>query len=59
FGILPHPAKTNNPADLNQEPKEGGGLQGGSANAYDLPGVYIPDAQIANSLEKPKSSDEV
>lgn len=59
FGILPHPATTNNPADLDSEPKEHGGLQGGSANAYNTPGPHVPDQATAQGLEQPKSREEV
>jgi hypothetical protein len=59
FGILPHPAKTNNPADLISEPEQHGGLQGAGANAYNTPGPHIPDSKTAEGLEKPKTRDEV
>jgi hypothetical protein len=59
FGILPHPAKTNNPADLQSDPKEHGGLQGAGANAYTARGPHVPSQEIAEGLEKPKTRDEV
>lgn len=59
FNILPHPATTNNPSDLNSEPKEHGGLQSASANAYNTPGPHVPDKAVAEGLEQPKSREEV
>lgn len=59
FGILPHPAKTNNPSDLNSEPATQGGLQSASANAYNARGPHVPTEDVAEGLEKPKSRDEV
>ncbi|KAI9633172.1 uncharacterized protein MKK02DRAFT_39148 [Dioszegia hungarica] len=59
FNILPHPAKTNNPSDLNSEPAAHGGLQSAGANAYTAKGPHVPSADIANSLEQPKSREEL
>ncbi|OWZ59922.1 hypothetical protein AYX14_01404 [Cryptococcus neoformans] len=59
FNILPHPAKTNNPADLTGEPAEHGGLQSASANAYNAKPPYIPNKEIAEGLEKPKTREEL
>jgi hypothetical protein len=59
FNILPHPAKTNNPSDLNSEPATHGGLQSASANAYNARGPHVPAAEVAEGLEKPKGRDEV
>lgn len=59
FNILPHPAKTNNPADLAGDPGEHGGLQSSSANAFNAKPPYIPSKEIAEGLEKPKTREEV
>ncbi|WVQ94194.1 hypothetical protein IAU59_001272 [Kwoniella sp. CBS 9459] len=59
FNILPHPAKTNNPSDLNSEPGEQGGLQSASANAYNARGPHIPSEQTMQGLEQPKSREEL
>lgn len=59
FNILPHPAKTNNPADLIAEPGTQGGLQSASANAYNAKGPHVPSEEIAKGLEAPKSREEV
>jgi len=58
FNILPHPAKTNNPADL-ADPEEHGGLQSASANAYNARGPHVPSKEIAEGLEQPKSREEL
>ncbi|WVO16018.1 hypothetical protein L204_103683 [Cryptococcus depauperatus] len=52
FNILPHPANTNNPADLNNDPGQHGGLQAVAASAYNAKGPHIPSGPIAESLEK-------
>ncbi|KAK1921377.1 hypothetical protein DB88DRAFT_500543 [Papiliotrema laurentii] len=59
FNILPHPAKTNNPADLIAEPGTQGGLQSASANAYNAKGPHVPSEEIAKGLEAPKSREEL
>ncbi|KAK8844724.1 hypothetical protein IAR55_006574 [Kwoniella newhampshirensis] len=59
FNILPHPAKTNNPADLQDEPATHGGLQSASANAYNARGPHVPSKEIAEGLEQPKTRDEL
>lgn len=58
FGILPHPAKTNNPADL-QDPATQGGLQSSGTNVFNAKGPHVPSQEIAQGLEAPKSRDEV
>lgn len=58
FTIQPHPAKTNDPRDLQRE-LAGGGSQGGAANVFNTPGLNVPSAQVAEGLEKPKSREEV
>ncbi|KAL7420367.1 hypothetical protein Q5752_005337 [Cryptotrichosporon argae] len=59
FSILPHPAKTNNPADLQSEPGAHGGLQAAGASAYNAKGPYVPSQAIAEGLEQPKSREEL
>lgn len=58
FTIQPHPAKTNDPRDLQRE-LAGGGPQTGAANAFNTPGIAIPSNEQAQNLEKPKSREEV
>jgi len=62
FSIQPHPAKTNDPADLNPNPapQPGGGLQSSQAyQAHHATGPFIPDQQMMASLEQPKTREEL
>ncbi|KAJ9114253.1 hypothetical protein QFC22_005705 [Naganishia vaughanmartiniae] len=64
FTIQPHPAKTNNPADLTQDPSGGGGLLGTNPNALvggvaTGPGLQVLSDEQARGLEKPKGREEV
>ena len=59
FNILPHPAKTNNPADLDSEPAAHGGLQSAGMNAYNAKGPHVVSDEVAKGLEEPKSREEV
>ncbi|TRM63073.1 hypothetical protein BD626DRAFT_457258 [Schizophyllum amplum] len=59
FNILPHPAKSNDPADLNP-PHQGGGLRSnpiqGALHARD---PYVPPPHIRNNMPEPKGRDEL
>ncbi|KZT25881.1 hypothetical protein NEOLEDRAFT_1132881 [Neolentinus lepideus HHB14362 ss-1] len=59
FNIQPHPAKTNDPRDL-EPPQPGGGLNSkpeyGALHARD---PYVPSEEIKNSLPQPASRDEL
>jgi len=56
FNILPHPAKSNNP----DAPGASEGLRNiPAAAAFNVPGPFIPTQQMANSLEKPLSREEL
>ncbi|KAF9044441.1 hypothetical protein BJ165DRAFT_1405257 [Panaeolus papilionaceus] len=60
FNILPHPAKTNDPADL--QPGQGGGIKYGSGGVFDAfnnPGPVIPDKQMQSNLPQPLSREEL
>ncbi|ORX35058.1 hypothetical protein BD324DRAFT_633767 [Kockovaella imperatae] len=59
FNILPHPAKTNNPADLVSDPAGQGGLQGSGPNAFNAKEPHIPSQAVAQGLEQPKTRDEL
>ncbi|GHJ86962.1 hypothetical protein NliqN6_3364 [Naganishia liquefaciens] len=62
FSIQPHPAKTNNPADLGQDPSQGSsGLVGSNPNAMAStgPGIQVLTDEQARGLEKPKSREEL
>ncbi|OAX36389.1 hypothetical protein K503DRAFT_654825, partial [Rhizopogon vinicolor AM-OR11-026] len=60
FNILPHPAQSNDPADLVGGPRLGAGL--GSkpeVHAYHARDPHVPSQEILNSLEAPKSREEL
>ncbi|KAJ9092424.1 hypothetical protein QFC21_006806 [Naganishia friedmannii] len=64
FTIQPHPAKTNNPADLTQDPSGRGGLLGTNPNALvggvaTGPGLQVLSDEQARGLEKPKGREEL
>ncbi|KAJ8508584.1 hypothetical protein ONZ45_g9148 [Pleurotus djamor] len=58
FGILPHPAKTNDPNDLN---KPSGNSFGGNAGiaAHHARDPHIPDQQTLNTLGSALSREEL
>ncbi|KJA21768.1 hypothetical protein HYPSUDRAFT_110536, partial [Hypholoma sublateritium FD-334 SS-4] len=56
FSILPHPAKTNDPADLQPS---GGLRNNGAMDAFNTPGPFIPSEQIKNNLPEPLSHAEL
>ncbi|TDL20348.1 hypothetical protein BD410DRAFT_791155 [Rickenella mellea] len=59
FTIQPHPAKTNNPADL-EPPQLGAGLNNKPEfSAHQTPGPYVPSAAIASNIEPPASREEM
>ncbi|KAH9950794.1 hypothetical protein B0H21DRAFT_721719 [Amylocystis lapponica] len=59
FSILPHPAKTNDPRDL-EPPQPGGGLNSNpEVQAHHARGPHVPSQEILNSLEKPLSRDQL
>ncbi|KZS89144.1 hypothetical protein SISNIDRAFT_459131 [Sistotremastrum niveocremeum HHB9708] len=59
FSTQPHPAKTNNPADLAPaQPGQGMGYDE-NAIAFNTPGPYIPGDQVKSSLGQPQTRDEL
>ncbi|RSH77641.1 uncharacterized protein EHS24_003201 [Apiotrichum porosum] len=52
FTIQPHPATTNDPADLA---RQGESAFAGGSNVFNTPGQNIPTAQVAAALEDPKT----
>ncbi|CAL1710885.1 unnamed protein product [Somion occarium] len=57
FSTLPHPAKTNDPRDLQAG---GGGFQKDpNIEAFHAHGPYVPDQNVASNLEQPASSEEL
>ncbi|KAJ2919554.1 hypothetical protein MD484_g963, partial [Candolleomyces efflorescens] len=59
FNILPHPAKSNDPADLQRD--RNSGLQSGGAptQAFHARDPYVPSVQIRNNLPPPLSREEL
>jgi len=60
FSILPHPAKSNDPADLQRE--TGGGLQSsqGAFSAFtSAPGPVVPNQEMLNNVSSAKTSEEL
>lgn len=56
FTIQPHPATTNDPADLA---RQGESAFAGGSNVFNTPGQNIPTAQVAAALEDPKTRAQV
>ncbi|KAF7760256.1 hypothetical protein Agabi119p4_10932 [Agaricus bisporus var. burnettii] len=61
FNILPHPAKTNDPADLQQPSEETGGLQSsqGAYSAFQTPGPVKLNPENLKDLPPPKTKEEL
>ncbi|KAI0635202.1 hypothetical protein C8Q77DRAFT_1156523 [Trametes polyzona] len=58
FTIQPHPAKTNDPRDL--QPSLGGGLNTNpEVGAFHAREPYIPPSQITDNLPPPQSREEL
>ncbi|KAI5118303.1 hypothetical protein M0805_003822 [Coniferiporia weirii] len=61
FSIQPHPAKTNDPADLNG-PQSGGGLataRDPASAVHNTPGPVIPNAEMQRNIPPPAGRDEL
>ncbi|KAI0266384.1 hypothetical protein BC834DRAFT_874326 [Gloeopeniophorella convolvens] len=60
YSIQPHPAKTNDPADLTEGPQLGGGLNSNpEAGAFHARGPYVPPRDLTDGLEQPQSREEL
>jgi len=61
FTIQPHPAKSNDPADVvNQDPQPGGGLNSdANIGALKATGPFVPDEEMKANMEQPKSRAEL
>ncbi|KAF9223149.1 hypothetical protein BS17DRAFT_755013 [Gyrodon lividus] len=60
FNILPHPAKSNNPADLIDPSQPGGGLSSKPEfQAHHARDPHVPSQEILNTLEAPLSREEL
>ncbi|TFK50455.1 hypothetical protein OE88DRAFT_1660868 [Heliocybe sulcata] len=59
FSIQPHPAKSNNPGDL-EPPQPGGGLNSNpELGAFHARDPHVPSQEIRNNLPEPASRDEL
>ncbi|TBU28468.1 hypothetical protein BD311DRAFT_806920 [Dichomitus squalens] len=59
YSIQPHPAKTNDPRDL-EPPQPGGGLNSNPEyGAFHARDPYIPPAHIANNLPPPQTREQL
>ncbi|RDB26621.1 hypothetical protein Hypma_005544 [Hypsizygus marmoreus] len=59
FSTLPHPAKTNDPADLQPKQPGGGLATSDSMAAHHARDPYIPSPEIVNKLEEPLSREQL
>ncbi|KAG2126923.1 hypothetical protein DEU56DRAFT_534325 [Suillus clintonianus] len=60
FNILPHPAKSNDPADLAGGPRLNTGLTSKPEfQAYHARDPHVPSKDIVNNLEAPLSREEL
>ncbi|KAH7102863.1 hypothetical protein BKA62DRAFT_670996 [Auriculariales sp. MPI-PUGE-AT-0066] len=66
FSIQPHPAKTNDPADLARgqpiDGMPGGGLQSGGypqVAPYNAKGPFVPSQQIQDNMPPPQTREEL
>ncbi|KAH9828767.1 uncharacterized protein C8Q71DRAFT_863706 [Rhodofomes roseus] len=59
FNILPHPARTNDPRDL-EPPQLGAGLNSNpEQQAFHARGPYKPSQQVLQGVEQPRSREEL
>ncbi|PCH38973.1 hypothetical protein WOLCODRAFT_128879 [Wolfiporia cocos MD-104 SS10] len=59
FNILPHPAKTNDPKDL-EPPQLGGGLNSNpELQAFHARDPYVPSEDLLKNVEQPLSREEL
>ncbi|KAI0717347.1 hypothetical protein C8T65DRAFT_641150 [Cerioporus squamosus] len=59
YGILPHPAKSNDPRDL-EPPQPGGGLNSKPEyEAFHARDPHVPSPQVMNNLSPPKTREEL
>ncbi|KAH6890070.1 hypothetical protein BKA70DRAFT_1328955 [Coprinopsis sp. MPI-PUGE-AT-0042] len=55
FHILPHPAKSNNPSDLQPQ----SGLSDGPVQAFHARDPHVPSEEIRNNMPKASSREEL
>ncbi|KAJ7088623.1 hypothetical protein C8R44DRAFT_528155, partial [Mycena epipterygia] len=58
FSIQPHPAKSNDPADLNP-PQTGGLASNPNDQAFHARDPHVPSQQVLAGLEQPSSREEL
>ncbi|KAJ7705454.1 hypothetical protein B0H17DRAFT_668679 [Mycena rosella] len=58
FSIQPHPAKSNDPADL-QPPQTGGLASNPNEQAFHARDPHVPSQQVLAGLEQPLSREEL
>ncbi|KAJ7100679.1 hypothetical protein B0H15DRAFT_943979 [Mycena belliarum] len=58
LSIQPHPAKSNDPADL-QPPQTGGLASNPNDQAFHARDPHVPSAQVMAGLEQPKTREEL
>ncbi|KAJ7040703.1 hypothetical protein C8F04DRAFT_948235 [Mycena alexandri] len=58
FSIQPHPAKSNDPADL-QPPQTGGLASNPNEQAFHARDPHVPSQQVMAGLEQPASREEL
>ncbi|RXW19536.1 hypothetical protein EST38_g6306 [Candolleomyces aberdarensis] len=59
FNILPHPAKTNDPADLQRDRHSGLQSGGTPTQAFHARDPYVPSKQIRDNLPPALSREEL
>ncbi|KAF8201191.1 hypothetical protein K438DRAFT_1582128 [Mycena galopus ATCC 62051] len=57
FSIQPHPAKSNDPADLQEQ--TGGLASNPNEQAFHARDPHVPSTQVMASLEEPLSREEL
>ncbi|KAG5645668.1 hypothetical protein DXG03_005506 [Asterophora parasitica] len=59
FTTQPHPAKTNDPADLQRQQPGGGLATSDPMAAHHARDPYVPSQEIQSNLEQPLGRDEL
>jgi len=59
FSIQPHPAKSNDPADLQYKGPGGGLATSNPMAAHHARGPHVPNQEILSNIEQPLSREEL
>ncbi|OCH84548.1 hypothetical protein OBBRIDRAFT_808152 [Obba rivulosa] len=59
FSIQPHPARTNDPRDLQDSPQYSGPNANPDVQAFHTPGPYVPNQELLNKVDRPLGRDEL